>query len=38
MYQAVAYHNKTNTVHIWDDVKGHVQVKYKPYASCNLVC
>jgi DNA polymerase elongation subunit (family B) len=32
MYQAVAYHNKTNTVHIWDDVKGHVQVKYKPYA------
>lgn len=32
MYQAVAYHNKTNTVHIWDDVKGHIQVKYKPYA------
>lgn len=32
MYQAVAYQNKTNTVHIWDDVKGHIQVKYKPYA------
>jgi len=32
MYQSVAYHQKTNTVHIWDDVKGHLQIKYKPYA------
>ena len=32
MYQAVAFHKRTNTVHIWDDKKGHVQVKYKPYA------
>lgn len=32
MYQAVAYHQKSNTVHIWDDVKGHIQIKYKPYA------
>jgi len=32
MYQAVAYHQKSNTVHIWDDVKGHLQIKYKPYA------
>jgi DNA polymerase elongation subunit (family B) len=32
MYQAVAYQHNTNTVHIWDDVKGHVKIKYKPYA------
>ena len=32
MYQAVAYQKRTNTVHIWDDQKGHVQIKYKPYA------
>ena len=32
MYQAVSYHKRTNTVHIWDDEKGHVQIKYKPYA------
>jgi DNA polymerase elongation subunit (family B) len=32
MYQAVAYHKNTNTVHIWDDHKGHIKVKYKPYA------
>ena len=32
MYQAVAYKKRTNTVHVWDDKKGHVQIKYKPYA------
>ena len=32
MYQAVAFHKRTNTVHIWDDQKGHVEIKYKPYA------
>ena len=32
MYQAVAYHKATNTVHIWDDHKGHVKIKYEPYA------
>jgi len=32
MYQAVAYQRRNNTVHIWDDVKGHVKIKYKPYA------
>ena len=32
MYQAVAYHRRTNKVHIWDDKKGHVIVNYKPYA------
>jgi DNA polymerase elongation subunit (family B) len=32
MYQAVAYHKNSNTVHIWDDKKGHLKVKYKPYA------
>ena len=31
MYQAVAYHRRTNKVHIWDDKKGHVIVNYKPY-------
>ena len=32
MYQAVAYHKNSNTVHIWDDHKGHLKIKYKPYA------
>ena len=32
MYQAVAYHKNSNTVHIWDDKKGHLKIKYKPYA------
>ena len=32
MYQAVAYNKRTNIVHVWDDQKGHVQIKYKPYA------
>lgn len=32
MYQAIAYHKNTNTVHIWDDHKGHIKLKYKPYA------
>ena len=32
MYQAIAYHKRTNTVHVWDDQKGHVEIKYKPYA------
>ena len=32
MYQAVAYHKRTNKVHIWDDQKGHITIDYKPYA------
>ncbi len=28
MYQAVAYQRRNNTVHIWDDVKGHLKIKY----------
>ena len=32
MYQAIAYHKRTNKVHIWDDKKGHITVNYKPYA------
>jgi len=31
MYQACAYEKSTNTVHIWDDKKGHLKIKYKPY-------
>ena len=32
MYQAISYHKRTNKVHIWDDVKGHYTINYKPYA------
>tara|TARA_R110002074_G_scaffold326791_2_gene497278 strand:+ start:1410 stop:3890 length:2481 start_codon:yes stop_codon:yes gene_type:complete len=32
MYQAVAYNKNSNTVHVWDDHKGHQKIKYKPYA------
>ncbi len=32
MYQAIAYNKNSNTVHIWDDHKGHLKIKYKPYA------
>ena len=32
MYQAVAYHKRTNKVHIWDDKNGHFTINYKPYA------
>ena len=32
MYQAIAYQQRANTVHIWDDKRGHLQIKYKPYA------
>jgi DNA polymerase elongation subunit (family B) len=32
MYQAVAYRKEDNTVHIWDDIRGYFQLKYKPYA------
>ena len=32
MYQAVAYHKNSNMVHIWDDERGHLKIKYKPYA------
>jgi hypothetical protein len=32
MYQAVAFRRTDNTVHIWDDRKGHIKIKYKPYA------
>ena len=32
MYQAIAYHKRTNKVHVWDDQKGHITINYKPYA------
>jgi hypothetical protein len=28
MYQAIAYHKRTNKVHIWDDQKGHITVNH----------
>jgi len=32
MYQAIAYRNNDNSIHIWDDIKGYYNFKYKPYA------
>jgi DNA polymerase elongation subunit (family B) len=32
MYQAIAYRNSDNTIHIWDDTKGYYNFKYQPYA------
>lgn len=32
MYQAIAYRNSDNSIHIWDDAKGYFNFKYKPYA------
>jgi len=32
MYQAIAYRNKDNSIHIWDDTKGYYSFKYQPYA------
>lgn len=32
MYQNICYDRKTNTVHLWDDEKGHLKFAYKKYA------
>jgi len=32
MYQAINYHRKTNTIHIWDDEIGYQTFQFKPYA------
>ena len=32
MYQAINYHRKTNTIHIWDDEVGYQSFQFKPYA------
>lgn len=32
MYQAIYHDRKSNRVHLWDDTKGYVNVKHKPYA------
>ena len=31
MYQNIAYHKKTGTMHVWDDDLGHKTFKFKPY-------
>ena len=31
MYQNIAYHKKTNTIHLWDDELGYKQIDFKPY-------
>jgi DNA polymerase elongation subunit (family B) len=31
MYQNIAYHKKTNTMHVWDDDLGHQTFKFAPY-------
>ena len=31
MYQNIAYHKKTSTMHVWDDELGHKTFKFKPY-------
>jgi len=31
MYQNIAYHKRTNTVHVWDDQLGHQTINFKPY-------
>ena len=31
MYQNIAYHKKTGTMHVWDDELGHKTFKFKPY-------
>ena len=32
MYQNIAYHKKTGTMHVWDDELGHKTFNFKPYA------
>jgi len=31
MYQNIAYHKRTNTMHVWDDKLGHQTFEFKPY-------
>ena len=31
MYQNIAYHKKTGTMHVWDDELGHQTFQFKPY-------
>lgn len=31
MYQNIAYHKKTNTIHLWDDEIGYKKYNFKPY-------
>ena len=31
MYQAINYHRKTNTIHVWDDTEGYHTFQFKPY-------
>jgi DNA polymerase elongation subunit (family B) len=31
MYQAINYHRKTNTIHVWDDTEGYHTFPFKPY-------
>ena len=31
MYQNIAYHKKTNTMHVWDDELGHQKFNFAPY-------
>ena len=31
MYQNIAYHKKTNTMHVWDDELGHQTINFQPY-------
>jgi len=31
MYQNIAYHKKTNTIHLWDDEVGYKKINFKPY-------
>ena len=31
MYQNIAYHKRTNTMHVWDDKLGHQTYEFKPY-------
>jgi len=31
MYQNIAYHKRTNTMHVWDDNLGHQTFEFKPY-------
>ena len=31
MYQNIAFHKKTNTMHVWDDELGHKTINFQPY-------
>ena len=30
-YQNIAYHKKTNLIHLWDDQEGYRAFEFKPY-------